>query len=151
MAITIGEICDAIESTVSAAAGVTRSQSYDELTEGLPAGDLPTLQVYWQALSPMDPEGQTDRYAYQGAVRMKRLIFHIDGYAAQRSHLAQDNKAVVDLADAILDVLEEQDTKPYFGLAGIKAWQLESATRGAYPYAQALYLGVKFVLVVWVY
>lgn len=149
--ITLGQICDTIENTVRAATGVVRSQSFDELTEGLPAGDLPTLQVYWQSLSPMDPIGMTDRHAYQGAIRAKRIVVHIDGYAAQRSHLAEDMQATVNLADAILDVLEQQNTKPYFGLDGIKAWQLESATRGVFPYAQAEYMGVQFVLVIWVY
>lgn len=148
--ITLGAICDAIENTLSGATGITRSQSFDELGEGLPAGDLPLLQVYWESLG-MDPSGETDRTTFQGGIRMKRHTFHADVYAAQRSHLKEDMEAVVNAADAILDVLEAQDTKPYFGLAGIKAWQLEAATRGVTQYAQSEYMMVRFILSIWVY
>jgi len=36
MSVTLGEILDAIESTLAASSGLTRTQSYDELTEALP-------------------------------------------------------------------------------------------------------------------
>lgn len=155
-AITIAQICDAIETTLAAASGMNRTQSYDELTEGISAGDLPLLQVYWERLGPMDPSGGTDRLTYQGVVRHKLLTFHADVYAAQRSHIDEDMKKVVNCADAMLDVLEQQNVKPYFGLAGIKAWQLESAAKGAFEYTSGprggvLYMGVRFILVIHVF
>jgi hypothetical protein len=46
MAITYAQINDAIEDKLGAAMGLARSQTYDELTDGMT--DTPTLQVYWQ-------------------------------------------------------------------------------------------------------
>ena len=147
--ITIGNVCDAIETTLATATGMNRTQSYDELGEGIPAGDLPLLQVYWEDWN-MDPSGNTDRTTFQAGVRLKPFTIHADVYAAQRSHLAEDMKAVVDIVDAVIDVLEAQDLKSYFSQAGIQAWSV-SATRGVFPYAGVDYMGARFTFTIWVY
>lgn len=150
MAVTIAQICDAIETTLSAATGITTGQSYDELSEGLPAADLPLIQVYWEALA-MDPTGGTDRGTFQAGRRQKLITIYVDLFASQRSHVGEDNAAVVAAVDALLDVLEAQDTKDYFSRTGIKAWQLEECRRGVFPYSQATYVGARFTLSIWVY
>jgi len=150
MAVTIGEICDAIETTLSAAVGLISSQSYDELQEGLPAADLPLIQVYWEGFM-MDPWGETDRQTFRGGVRNKPIIIHVDLYATRRSHIGEDMKAVVDGVDALIDVLEEQDTKPYFGLVGLKAFSVDDVVRAEFIYGNESYLGARFVLIAWVF
>lgn len=155
MAVTIAQICDALESVLSTATGMSVSESYDELSEGIGAADLPLIQVYWQDLM-MDPSGGTDRTTFQAVIRHKRMTFHVDLYAAQRAQLDENMKSLVDMTDALLDVFEVQNTKPYFALAGIKAWQLQGATRAIFEYTSGPmgavhYLGVRFVLTIHVY
>lgn len=150
MAVTIGEVCDAIETTLATASGINTTQSYDELAEGLNAADLPLIQVYWQDLM-MDPTGGTDRTTFQAGVRQKQVTIYADVYAAQRSFLWQDMKAVVDAVDNILVVLESQNTVPYFGEAGIRSWQLESARRASIQYSEAWYVVARFSFTVWIY
>lgn len=147
--VTLGEICDAIEATLGAATGIQTTQSYDELKESLNKADLPLLQVYWESFD-MDPSGDTDATTFQGVVRQKRIVYHADLLAATRGPgLGQEMAKAVDIADAILDVFEEQDTS-FFGLDGIKSWSV-SAIRGKFPYAAIDYLGVQFVITVHVY
>jgi hypothetical protein len=151
MSVTLGEILDAIESTLAASSGLTRTQSYDELTEGM--NDLPTLQVYPEA-GEQDPsgDGRTDRTAFGGGVRQTEFTIHADLYARQRSHLGEDMAALVDLIDAMQDVFEQQNTKPYFGLEGIRAFHW-SWRRVVFTYGdpQLGYMGARFVLTVRVF
>ena len=49
MSITLAQICNAVETTLGAATGLTYTQSYNELKEGM--NDTPTLQVYWNSIS----------------------------------------------------------------------------------------------------
>lgn len=148
MAITIAQICDAIESTLGAATGITRSQSYDELTEGMPPGDLPLLQVYPEA-GEADITGTTDRSSFRGGVRQTELIIIADLYAHQRSHMGEDMEILVDGIDAFIDVMEAQDTKDYFGLAGLQAfhWRFERVTF-VYGNPQLPYVGARFYLTI---
>jgi len=150
--VTIAQICDAIESTLGGATGMNRVQSYDELTEGIAAADLPLLQVYWESLG-IDPGGGTDRTAFRGGLRQKPFVIHADVYAARRHQLGQDNEALVNIVDAMIDVIEEQDTKPYFGLAEIKSFSVDSITRSLflYPDEQNKFVGARFVFTVWAY
>ena len=165
--VTIGQICDAIESTLSAAAGINRTESYDELTEGINNADCPLLQVYWESFA-MDPSGTTDRSSFGGKggveatpIRQKPIVIHVDLYASRRNHLAQNMEATIDATDALLDVFEQQNVKPYFGLlddAGdyaIKAWSLDDARRVVFQYGsgtgQVLYSGARFILTVHIY
>lgn len=149
MAITIAQICDAIEETLGAATGITRSESYDELTEGI--HDLPMLQVYPENGN-QDAFTSTDRTTFRGGVRQTSLMIHADLYAQQRAHIGEDMKKLVDSIDAITDVFEAQDTKPYFGLDGIKAfrWRWERVTF-VYGDPQSNYVGARFFIEVRVF
>jgi len=148
--ITLAEICDAIEETLATATGMSRTQSYDELGEAVNAGDCPLLQVYWEDYV-MDPGGQTDRASFQGGVRVKQIRIHADVFASQRGNIRDDMKRVVDIVDTMTDVLEAQNTKPYFGLTGLKAFKVESATRAIFDYGGVEFMGARFVLAIWVF
>lgn len=149
MAITLGQILDAINTTLGAATIVNRSQSYDELTEGL--HDFPLLQVYPEA-GTQDPSGGTDRTAFRGGVRQTEFTIHADYYARQRSHIGEDMNALVDGIDALTNIFEAQDTKPYFGLDGIQAFKW-SWSRAVFTYGDpnVSYVGARFVLTVRVF
>lgn len=149
MSITIARICDAIETTLATATTVMASESYDELAEGI--HDFPTLQVYWES-SNQSEESSTDRFTFQAGCRQTNMVIHADYYARQRSHINEDNKAVVDGADAIINVLENQNTKPYFGLDGLQSFRWE-ASRVIFVYgdAQTSYVGIRFMIAVRVF
>lgn len=150
MAITIAQICDAIEAVVKSVATVTRTQSYDELSEGINSADTPLAQVYWQSLS-MSPPGGTDRRTFGAGIRNKQLTIHIDLYGAQRAHMGEAMASMLETFDDILTALEAQDVKPYFALDGIKAWALTSAERVTFEYGGGQYVGCRAILTVWVY
>ncbi|MBU1173637.1 MAG: hypothetical protein KKD44_29050, partial [Proteobacteria bacterium] len=97
-AITFRTINDAIETALSAATGLAKSESYDELTDGVM--DYPLLQVYYQSHT-VDPTGPTDRSAFGGAVRVWEILYHADLYAAQRGDLAENMDAVMTMVDEI--------------------------------------------------
>ena len=149
MAVTIAEICDAITAVVGSVATVTRSQSYDELTEGINSADTPLVQVYWEELA-MAPPGSTDRTTFIAGRRNKQMAFHVDVYGQQRSHVGEDMASMVGVFDDILTALEAQDEKPYFDLEGIKAWSL-TARRVNFDYGDAKYTGCRAIITVWVY
>lgn len=148
--ISLAQICNAIETTLGAASGMDGTQSYDELAEGLHSADLPLLQIYPQS-GDCDPGGTTDRTTYGGDVRQKRMLFHADLYARQRSHLDEDMSAATDMIEAITDVLETQNAQPYFGLAGIQSfsWRWE---RTVFIYTDDVkFMGARFFITIWVY
>ena len=149
--LTIAEICDAIDTTLGAATGISRSQSYDELTEGVHAGDLPLLQIYPDS-GEADIESGTDRSTFRAGIRQTQFIIVADLYARQRSHIGEDMHALVDSIDAIIAVLEAQDTKDYFGQDGIQAfrWRFERVTF-MYGDPQIPYVGARFYLTIRVF
>lgn len=147
--LTLAQICNAIESTLSAATGMEATQSYDELAEGVGSADMPMLQVFPDS-GDCDISGSTDRTTFGGDKRQKRVVIHTDLLARQRSHLAEDVGVSVDMIDALIDVLEQQDTKPYFSQDGIKAfsWRWE---RVEFDYAGVKIAGARFYITVWMY
>jgi len=145
MPVTIGQICNAVGNTLFTAAGMVRLENYDQLTEGINAGDTPLLQVYWQSLV-MDPDDETDRFSFQGGIRQKLFTIYADVHSRQRGHLAEDNQALTDNVDALLDVLEQQNVKPYFGLDEIQAFKVSSAVRAQFPYAGVTTMGARIIL-----
>jgi len=151
MAVTFGEICDGIAATFEADADLelVRVQSYKEITEGIQPGDCPLLQVYPED-GTIDETGRTDRTTFGGGVRQKMLRVNCDFYARQRSHIGEGIGESVDLIDKIVDVLEGQDRKPYFGVSGIQAWSV-TWNRVMFDYAGARYPGTRFVLTIWVF
>ena len=147
MAITLAQICDGIETALAAATTVARSQSYDELTEGV--HDIPLLQVYPEGGS-QDAGGATDRFTFGGGVRQTQFTIHADYYAAQRSHIGEDMAALVDGIDAIQDELEAQDGTR-FGFSNSNLAFRWEWTRVQFSYGEANYMGARFVITVTVF
>ena len=143
--ITISQICDAVRDTLEDA--VDHVHSYDELKEGM--SDPETLQVYPQTLTQSAANAQTgtDRFTFQAGVRDTNIDIHADYYAKQRGHIGEDMAVLVAGVDSIISYLEIQDTKPYFGLTGLKAftWRAERVT---FEYGENLarYVGMRFVI-----
>jgi hypothetical protein len=149
MAVTIAQICDAIEDTLNDATSMATSQSYDELKEGIHSGDLPLIQIYPESNECAFGSG-TDRTTFQGGVRNKHYIIHCDLYARQRSHLAEDMKKTVEMIDELETIFEQQNLKDYFGLDGIKAFKW-SWTRSLLTSAEAEFYGARFIIEIWVF
>jgi hypothetical protein len=156
--VTLGAIVDAVEGVLDDATTLARSQTYDELTESIPPGDMPLLQVYPEGNPGVAVGGTTDRTSFGGGVRVQQYVIHADYYARQRSHIDEDMKALVDGIDAMEAVLVTENLKPYFGLsddAGNDAiesfnWSWSRVTF-VYGDAQTPYVGARFVINVFVY
>jgi len=141
--VDIAEINDAIESKLGAATGMVRSQSYNELTEGIPVGDIPLLQVYFES-------ADFEPVTFQNAVQQLVLLFHADVYCRQRANIAEDIGKVVDMADAVVDVLQAERHVPFFDLHGVKdmRWRADRVT---FIYAKTSYAGIRFYITVYVF
>jgi hypothetical protein len=142
--VTLAQLCDAVEATLGAATGLTYSQSYDELTEGMQ--DMPMLQVY-PVSGETDVTGNADRTSFRAGVRQTQTVLHADLFARQRSHIGEDMATLLPLISAVIVKLEAQTTKSYFGLAGVKGfrWRWERVTF-AYGDQQLPYVGARFYL-----
>ena len=141
---TLAEINNAITQTLADAVGLTYTQSFDELTEGIQ--DTPVLRVYPTA-GKTDVTTATDRTTFSGKVTQTQLSYHADLYATQRHHLGEDMAKLIPLIDAIIDVLEAQKQTPLFGVAAIKAFQWNwNGIVFAYGRAEQKYTGARFVL-----
>lgn len=149
MAITYAQINDAITQTIGVAEGLHRSQSYDELTDGMT--DTPTLQVYWQQ-DTTDPQGSTSMTTFRTGVQQASMVFHVDLFVRQRSHIGEDMKVLYEVAQAVRETLEAETVKPYFGLAGIEAFSW-TAERVTFEYGDPSlpYVGARFTLTIRVF
>jgi len=151
--VTLHQICDAIETTLSTAAGLAVSETFDELTEGI--HDRALLQVYPESCSVDAAVGiasHNDRTTSQRGVAVTEFVFHADVYAQQRTSIGEDMAALVPLIDAITVRLEAQKRSPLFGLtvggiAPIKSFKW-SWSRVVFEYAEAKYMGARFVITV---
>ena len=144
MSVTLGAICNGIETTLSAALGLEESEAYDELRDSLPSDMCPLLQVYPGSGS-CDVGGRTDRTTFGGDVRQKQIVILADLYASERSFLKQDMESTVDMLDALIDVLETQDDKPFFGVVGIQAFKW-SWKRVTLRFGDAHFMGARFTI-----
>jgi len=144
MAITLMQVCDGIETILSAALGVQSSTSFDELTEGVPAMDCPRVEVYPDT-GVCDPSGTTDRFTFNACTQMTVITIFADLYARQRSQLGEDMKATTEMIDSIIDVLQTQERPPFFGITGIKAfnWRWKRST---FRRADARFVGARFTI-----
>ncbi|RPI52770.1 MAG: hypothetical protein EHM56_08005 [Chloroflexi bacterium] len=144
--VNLTDICDAIETTLAAATGLARSESYDELSEGMQ--DTPALQVYPESGS-QDAATSTDRSTFRAGLQQEEAVIHADLYARQRSHIGEDMSSLVTMIDAMRAVLKAQKTGDAFGLAnkGIKActwsWQRVTFTYGD---PGVHYIGARFTI-----
>ena len=154
MAVTIAEICDGVASALELGTSLQTVQSYDELSEGLNRGDLPLAQVYWEEIN-WDNEFSTDRSTFGGGVRQKSILIHVDIYTSVRSNLSEDMENVVVNVDDLIDMLETQNTPPFFSISGIKAFSINSISRAIFEYTAGLtavrYMGIRCVLEMAVY
>jgi len=153
MAVTMIEIDNAIRDTldeigtISIIGGDVATlyvEGSTDLSEGV--ADFPLIQVYPET-GVVDMKASTDRHTFRGGARAEEQTWNLDLYAAQRAHIAEDFKALLPMIDAVTDKLEEQNVKNYFGLAAIQtfAWTWQRAT---FVFAQAEYVGCRFVLTV---
>jgi hypothetical protein len=147
--VTLAQICDGLVTTLGEATGITTALSYDELHEGPAQADLPMLQVYPET-GDCDALQQTSATTFQGGVAVKGFEFIVDLLARQRSQLPEDMQAVVDAVDNVMTVLEAQRVGDKFGVEGIRQfhWRWQ---RVVYQYAQAVYVGARFTVTVWVF
>ena len=143
MAITFAEMCDAVEAHLSTAASLERSQSYDELSEGMQ--DTPTLQVYPESSEPVSHGGTSQTFTHQYGVILGLHTIHADLYARQRAHLGEDMAALVETLDEIYTLIENAGC-PAFGLEGIKSYQW-SWRRVVFDYGGVTYMGARFTIV----
>jgi len=144
MAVTLTEICDGIAAELSVAAGMQSSTPFGEMTEGIPAMDCPRVEVYPESGNSI-PLGGTDRTTFTACTQQVRVTIHADLYARQRSQLGEDVAAYVELTDAIIDVLQSQERPPFFGVAGIKAFNW-GWRKAVFRRADARFVGARFVI-----
>jgi len=149
MALTIAAICDGIEETLAEATGIKSTKSYDEIPEGVPSLACPRLHVYPDAVG-QDVATNTDRTAFGGGVQQSEVLIFVDHFARQRSQMHLDMKAVVEGLDALMDVIEEQERPPFFGVEGIKSFKW-SWKRAVLSFSGALYAGGRFSILVRVF
>lgn len=148
MSITLAQIIDAVEEVLNDATTLVgkRSQSYDELTEGI--NEYPTLQVYAESGRQDATTGNAQK-SFGGEIRVTEVIIHADYYARQRRNLGEDMAALVDGIDAIQATLEaQQNTNVFFGLNGIKSFGPWSWARVTFVYGDSLqpYIGARFTI-----
>lgn len=156
--VTVHQIVDAVEATLSTAASFAtsgRSETFDELTEGI--HDTPMLQVYPDANTGTDRAWSTDRTAFTDATtgnvkhRQKEYTILADVYANQRSNIGEDMARLVTAIDEIEDILETLDC-PLFGLtvAGAVKGPIRSFRwswqRVIFDYGGVGYMGARFTL-----
>lgn len=146
--VTIAQICDAVASTLSVTTGLLRTQSYNQLTEGM--NTVPTLQVYPESWETSVDSG-TDRIAFVDPLtgipgaRDTEVVLFLDLICRQRSQLGEDWGEAVRMADNLDNQLNLEGECPHFGLAGIRSFRW-SAQRVLFPYAETGNVGFRFTL-----
>lgn len=142
--VTLADLCEAIETTFTAAGVFNRVQALTNLTDGMNT-DL-TIQIYIEEIGG-DAKTKTDRQTMGGGVMHAEPVVYVDVYARQRSHIGEDMKAVTEAADDVIDVLQNQKASPPFGCAGVKSFRW-LGRRVIFEYGDPLvkYVGLRFTL-----
>lgn len=143
MANSITALCAAIKTTL-ANSEIDYIQEPKDLTEGM--NNPRTLQIYPES-GVTDAFSGSDRKTFNAGVRQSEIIVHCDLYLRQRAHLGEEMADLLPAIDAIIERLEAQKSKPYFGLDWIKSfsWRWERTTF-QYGDQQVLYTGARFIL-----
>jgi hypothetical protein len=143
--ITIRQMCEAVQTTLGAAAHLKKTQTYRELSEGI--HDTPLLQIYWESLEQDTVNTGTERTTFRGGTRQTEVVIYCDLYARPRSDLAEGMDKTAVVGEELITILEAQDTKPYFGLTGIKAfhWRMERAVF-SYGNEETKFDGARLIL-----
>lgn len=146
--ITHASLCNSIATTLGAAASLRRTQSFDELTEGM--NTLPTLQVYpsnWN----MDDRSGVSQSTFRGGVKRSLNIYNADVYVRRRSDLPTDVAKTVEVADELDAIFVAQNTKPYFGDDNIAQFHWEgSQVTLIYGEPEVKYSGLRYIITLWV-
>ena len=141
---TLDAVLDAIEGVLDGAVGLVQSQTYDQLTESIP--ETPLLQVYPQS-------GQPDKLETYTKFRVEKLVVYADLYARQRSNMRDDMAKVVEMGQAMLEIIRtEHEAHTNFGVTGINGWDW-SYERVLFDYGEPAikYAGVRFTFNVWIH
>ena len=154
MAVTLGALCNSIAAQFEAGvASLSRVYEYDEIPEGVNAGDTPLLMVYCESVL-ADATGETDRGTFQtgtNSIKIKEILIHADFYTSQRAHLMEGVGDAIDVMSEAVDVIEAQNEYGYWGNSAIKAtagWRMD---RVQFDFAGAIYPGFRAEITVWVY
>jgi hypothetical protein len=147
--VTLHQIVDAVETTLGAAASLSRSSTFDELTEGI--HDCPQMQVYPASNQSVDRGQETDRSAFIAATtgtvkhRQKEYVIHADVYIDERANIAEGIARMVVAIDQIETILEAE-VCPLFGLtvAGAVKGPIRSF-RWSWEYVIFVYGGIEYV------
>lgn len=144
----LADMLDNIESTLSAAASLDLTQSYDELKEGIP--ETPLLQIYPAGVAPVSRDSQTDRKTFGGmspggGVTQETVTVHGDLFVSQRKLISQEMRDLVVLIEELQDILRTQPKNNLFGDPNIMSftWQWHYAS---FEYSGADYVGAKFII-----
>lgn len=145
--ITFLQIANAVAQTIGTIPSKPRIQPTELITESIQ--DLPLVQVYCER-GTSDTRSQTDRSSMNAGVRVAGVTVYVDIYAKTRSNIGQDLKIAFEILNEIYDVLEMQNTKPFFGLPGIQdfSWTWERTT---FEYANANFAGIRVIIEMRIY
>ena len=133
---TLDAVLNAIEGVLDGAVGLVQSQTYDQLTESIP--ETPLLQVYPQS-------GGLDLEVYTKH-RTEKWVIYADLYARQRSNMRDDMAKVVEMGQAVIEVIRtEEAAMTNFGNSGIHGWDW-SWERVLFEYGETAtrYVGIRF-------
>lgn len=119
--ISIADILRGVQSVFINDSLFPHVQTLESLTEGI--SDTPTIQIFPETRDVDTRSGGTDRSAFRGGVRVSEVVINMFVYADQRSYIEENMLRLVAAIDAIDDILEQQDVKPYFGVDGLKAFR----------------------------
>lgn len=141
----------AIEETLATATGLKRHQDLNELSDNIPAGDLPLLQVVPASWSG-GTATQTHNHSFAGAgtdsqvFKPKQWTFDVLVYVSTLSKLKVGMNRLATIAAAITEVLDAQDKAPLFGSEAIQSFTYTSE-RGNLNYSNEDFLGFRISII----
>ena len=141
-----------IEDTLAAAAGLVRSQDLADLTENIPSGDMPLIQVLpttWNGAAFSDTHTKsfggrgTNTTPFQPKTWTYTVFVYVAPVAGAK--FSEVMVKLVTIAAAIQDIIDEQTVEPLFGNEAIKSFQY-SAERGIIPYSGVDHYGFTITI-----
>lgn len=140
--LSIEQVLRAVATTLDGALAGVRVDTMETMTEG--ANDYPLVQVYPELIEGDISSESTNRTSFQGQIQQVQLQVNVDVFARQRSHIAEDMVALVNISDGVVSCLQAQ-TKPLFGLDGLRGfrWRGERVT---FEYSETAFVGMRFQL-----
>lgn len=139
----IENVLRGVADTLNGALVGVRVDTMEAMTEGI--NDYPLLHVYPELIEGDISSEGTNRSTFRGGVQQVQLIINVDVFARQRSHMAEDMVALVAISDNVVSCLQDQETKPFFGVEGLQAFQWRGE-RVTFEYADTAFVGMRFQL-----